>query len=186
MHRIDSSGSVAGLYSAGNPATGQRATLLDAEHLNALQEEICAVIEAAEIDLEKGQNDQLLEAITALIGGIDIGGPYLKVTDVTKFGSNANGYYEKRANGVIEQWGKVVASLGQGAVAVTFPIPFTDANSVMVSPVAMNSGGGTGTGLDIWAQWKDVTVGGDGFTAILQDSSGTATASGLAWRAVGI
>ncbi len=185
MHRIDSSGAVSGLYTAGNPATGQRATLIDADALNAIQEEICAVIEGAEIDLEKGTNNQLFDAIVALITAT-AGGPYLKVTDATKFGSNANGYWEKRANGVIEQWGKVTGSFSQGDVAVTFPIPFTDPASVMVTPVVMNGSGGTGTTFDIWAQFKSVAVGGDGFTAVFQDSSSSASASGIAWRAVGI
>lgn len=67
MHRIDSSGSVAGQFTAGNPATGQRATLLDADHMNAIQEEILAVIEAAGIAPVKGTNNQLLTAIQALI-----------------------------------------------------------------------------------------------------------------------
>lgn len=182
MHRIDSSGAVAGLYTAGNPATGQRATLIDADALNAIQEEICAVIEGAEIDLEKGTNNQLLAAIQALVGA---GGPFLKQTDATTFGSNANGYWEKRANGVIEQWGKIEGPFSQGNVAATFPIPFTDDDSVVVIPVAVNSTGGTTTSFDIWAQLKDVLITGDGFNATLQDSSGSASASGLGWRAIG-
>ncbi len=67
MHRIDAPGHVAGQFSAGNPAAGQRATQIDADWLNALQENICRVIEAAGLDLEKGDHDQLLTAITALI-----------------------------------------------------------------------------------------------------------------------
>lgn len=67
MHRIDSAGAVEGRYSAGNPATGQRATLLDADHLNAMQEEILAVIEHAGITPVKGTNNQLLAAIQAMI-----------------------------------------------------------------------------------------------------------------------
>lgn len=70
MHRIDTSGNVDNRFHPGNPATGQQATLIDQDWLNAVQEEIVNVILAANIDLEKGTNDQLAEAIVALIAGV--------------------------------------------------------------------------------------------------------------------
>ncbi len=70
MHRIDTSGNVDNRFHPGNPATGQQATLIDQDWLNAVQEEIVNVILAANIDLEKGTNDQLADAIVALIAGV--------------------------------------------------------------------------------------------------------------------
>lgn len=70
MHRIDTSGNVDSRFHPGNPATGQQATLIDQDWLNAVQEEIVNVILEANIDLEKGTNDQLASAIVALIAGV--------------------------------------------------------------------------------------------------------------------
>lgn len=70
MHRIDTSGNVDNRFHPGNPATGQQATLIDQDWLNAVQEEIVNVILAANLDLEKGTNDQLADAIVALIAGV--------------------------------------------------------------------------------------------------------------------
>jgi len=70
MHRIDTSGNVDNRFHPGNPATGQQATLVDQDWLNAVQEEIVNVILAANLDLEKGTNDQLADAIVALIAGV--------------------------------------------------------------------------------------------------------------------
>lgn len=183
MHRIDSSGSVAGLYSPGNPATGQRATLIDADHLNAIQEELCAVIEDAGLDLEKGTNDQLLAAIQALIAGASPGAGYVLETDATKFGSDANGYWEKRPNGVIEQWGKVTGTLSQGAVSHTFPEPFTDGASVNVMVIALNASSGTGTSSDFFAQI--ISASDTGFSAMIQYADTGSGCSGYMWRAIG-
>ena len=63
MHRIDTSGNVNNRFHPGNPATGQQATLIDQDWLNAVQEEIVNVILGANIDLEKGTNNQLAAAI---------------------------------------------------------------------------------------------------------------------------
>ncbi len=70
MHRIDTSGNVDNRFHPGNPATGQQATLVDQDWLNAVQEEIVNVILAANIPLLKGDNEQLAEAIVALIAGV--------------------------------------------------------------------------------------------------------------------
>jgi hypothetical protein len=41
------------------------------------------------------------------------------------FGSNANGYWRKMPDGLIEQWGEVTAG-ESSSPALDFPIPFTD------------------------------------------------------------
>ncbi|MBX3588806.1 MAG: hypothetical protein KF796_19410 [Ramlibacter sp.] len=69
MHRIDSPDATpGGLYQAGNPALGQAATQVTAEALNALQEEIVAVILSEGLTLAKLNNTQLLEAINIKFG----------------------------------------------------------------------------------------------------------------------
>lgn len=66
MHRVDAPGNDSNMYTDGNPAAGQQATQVRAAWLNDVQENICGVIEAAGIVLEKDDYTQLLEAITAL------------------------------------------------------------------------------------------------------------------------
>lgn len=70
MHRIDTQGNVNNGFTDGNPQSGQEATIIDDDWLNAVQNEIINVILAANIDLVKGENTQLREAIIALIGGV--------------------------------------------------------------------------------------------------------------------
>lgn len=78
MHRIDSIGTVTvmpppttggaqGFYSDGDPETGKQGTVASAEHMNAIQEEIVAVILAAGLVLSKADHAQLLQAIRALL-----------------------------------------------------------------------------------------------------------------------
>ncbi|HPM40873.1 MAG TPA: hypothetical protein PLY45_00365 [bacterium] len=79
MYRTDADGSVAvmptpdpigtpGYYGPGNPSVGQQATVVSHEHLNAMQEEIAAVVEDAGLALDKDDNAQLLAAIRLLTG----------------------------------------------------------------------------------------------------------------------
>lgn len=70
MHRIDSNGAVAGKWQAGNPAIGQRATQIPADWMNAVQEAICYLIETSGIELVKGDDSQLYDAVLALVAGI--------------------------------------------------------------------------------------------------------------------
>lgn len=69
MYRIDSVGSVDGRFQEGNPATGQKATLLPADWLNELQEEVAFVIEQVGLALIKGDRTQLYDAIVQLVTG---------------------------------------------------------------------------------------------------------------------
>lgn len=73
MHRIDTStaqkdkfGQGKNGFTDGDPSTGRQSTDLDADMFDALQEEVCAVIEAANITLKKGELSQLLTALKAL------------------------------------------------------------------------------------------------------------------------
>ncbi len=67
MHRIDTAGNEDGLFQDGNPQAGQQGTVMDADWANAVQEEIASVIEGAGMELDKGEHDQLKDAIAAMI-----------------------------------------------------------------------------------------------------------------------
>lgn len=74
MHRIDTStaqidkfGHGKNGFTNGDPATGRRATDLNSDMWDAVQEEICAVIESSGMALNKEQHDQLYQAIIKII-----------------------------------------------------------------------------------------------------------------------
>jgi len=73
MHRIDGDGHVDNMFVEGNPATGQEATRVTADWLNAVQEEAVAVIEAAGLALDKEDNTQLLAAIMSILSSVATG-----------------------------------------------------------------------------------------------------------------
>src|SRR5687767_6482751 len=59
-----------GFFTIGDPATAVPATIVDADWLNAIQEEICNVITAASIPLSKTTRTQLLSAIQLIATGV--------------------------------------------------------------------------------------------------------------------
>lgn len=74
MHRIDTDTAQADKFGAGkngftggNPQTGRLPTALDEDFFDALQEELCSVIEGAGIAPVKGSNGQVLAALKALL-----------------------------------------------------------------------------------------------------------------------
>lgn len=75
MHRTDAPGNVAGFYVSRDPLVPTAGTIFRSKEANAIQEEICQVIEAAGITLRSTADDetagwggQLLEAIRSLSG----------------------------------------------------------------------------------------------------------------------
>lgn len=75
MHRIDTPSAQTDKFGAGkngftngDSSTGRVATQLDAEVFDAYQEELCSVIEAAGIALDKSNKAQLLAAIKVITG----------------------------------------------------------------------------------------------------------------------
>ena len=76
MHRIDAEGNVGNLFSDGDPALGIPGTKVDAEILNAIQEELCNLLGALGVTLIKGTNDQLATAfgpnVVSAAGIIDL------------------------------------------------------------------------------------------------------------------
>lgn len=70
MHRVDTPGSVDGLFNDGNPAVGQQATQLLSDWFNDVQENLAHTIEEAGLVLTKGDYTQLYAALLALIAGV--------------------------------------------------------------------------------------------------------------------
>jgi microcystin-dependent protein len=76
MHRIDGPGAtIDGRFTEGDPTAGIPATTVTGAWLNAVQEEIAGVVEAAGDTLEKADNGQLAAAISALIAAAIAGIP---------------------------------------------------------------------------------------------------------------
>ncbi|MDH4743152.1 phage tail protein [Sphingomonas sp. CBMAI 2297] len=106
------------------------------------------------------------------------------LTDATRAGSNAYGYWEKRPNGVIEQWGMIIGPFPEGTVGIHYPIPFTDQASINLTPTACNFDASNRK--DMIAQFSSTTTT-DGL-AYLQwtaAASSLSQADALMWRAIG-
>lgn len=82
MHRIDTdtaalllptpgAAETPGFFTEGDPQTGEKPTTVSADWLNALQEEVSAVPEAAGLVLSKADRTQLLQGVLLLAGGLD-------------------------------------------------------------------------------------------------------------------
>jgi hypothetical protein len=68
MHKIDSAGAtIDNKFTVGNPGTGTPATVLDADWLNAVQEEMISVLAAGSVTPAKGTWTQLRDAMQYLI-----------------------------------------------------------------------------------------------------------------------
>lgn len=67
MERINAPG---GVFVDGDPFNGVTGTMVTADWLNAVQEEIVSVIAAAAIPLDPDDNTQLLDAITTLTAAL--------------------------------------------------------------------------------------------------------------------
>ena len=78
-------------YQGGNPSTGQAATELSFDAMNALQEEIAAAIEGSGAVLNPASNGQLLAAIKAHITSAQIGGFRNKIINGDMQVSQVNG-----------------------------------------------------------------------------------------------
>jgi hypothetical protein len=98
-------------------------------------------------------------------------------------GSNGNGRWEKRAGGeVIEQWGTVLGTFGEGPQAVTFPIEFpTECEQIQVT--AINASGTANH--DIWGEQETISQAGAVVFLNYVSASGVALCDGFNWRAIG-
>jgi hypothetical protein len=114
---------------------------------------------------------------------------FLFATDAATYGSNANGSWEKRANGVIEQWGKVTGSFAEGDYSHDFPIAFPDSTKVVVQLTAYNAASSADISEDCWVELGALLTSGStatGFNLVVQAvSSGHGEhVDGYHWRAI--
>ncbi|MDM3007567.1 MULTISPECIES: phage tail protein [unclassified Citrobacter] len=128
MHRIDTAtaqvdkfGPGKNGFTNGDPATGRRATDLNSDMWDAVQEEICSVVEGAGETLEKGNHTQLFEAIQLLVGS-GVGNALLKAQNLADLQDKA----KARSNLALGE----LATLGLNDVyPVGAPIPWpSDSN----------------------------------------------------------
>lgn len=107
------------------------------------------------------------------------------LNDGARFGSNGNGYWERRPNGVIEQWGTINGPFSEGQQFVTFPIPFSDANSINISATGVNSFANNRYDITI----QRVSRSTDGCALMVQYTAASTSINqidAIDWRAVGI
>ncbi|HFO0272909.1 TPA: hypothetical protein ACHICZ_004346 [Enterobacter asburiae] len=118
MHRIDTPtaqidkfGQGKNGFTNGDPATGRRATDLNSDMWDAVQEEICNAIEKSGAVLDKGLHDQLYQAIVKLITD--------RVPDALLRKNNLSDVVDKAlARGNLELKGAAVLDVGQRAGTV--------------------------------------------------------------------
>lgn len=165
MHRIDTKtaqkdkfGAGKNGFTRGNPQTGTPATDLDDDYFDMLQEELCSVVEASGASLEKGQHDQLLTALRALLlsrknpfGDIksdgtvktalenlglgeaakrNVGTGTNQIPDMSSF-TSGNGWC-RYPDGTIFQRGVSVAGAIGSPTFINFPIAFTNYSTVQI------------------------------------------------------
>lgn len=91
MHRIDADGHVGNTFSDGDPSIPTRATQVDDDWLNAVQEEVANSIEGAGVTLVKGTNTQLRDILNAMMQASPPGGRLTLTTAVPVTTSDVTG-----------------------------------------------------------------------------------------------
>lgn len=117
MHRIDSAGAtVDNKFTEGNPSTGVPATEVDAEWLNAIQEEVIACLAQASIAPVKGTNTQLRDSILAMIAAAGGGGGGGEANTGSNVGTGGGQVYKEKV-GADLRFRRLLA--GSGVTIVT-------------------------------------------------------------------
>lgn len=126
MHRIDTSTATSdGLFTEGDPLAPTPATVVSADWLNAVQEEIVSTLSAAGIVPDKSDNTQLAAAISALILAQKI-----KLTDRVNLTDSATA---ASATAVKTAYDAAQAKLPLGGGIVTGSIQINDPANVIGS-----------------------------------------------------
>ncbi|BEV07967.1 hypothetical protein [Methylophilus sp. DW102] len=87
MHRVDGPGNVAGHWVAEDPENNIPGTQITEDIMEALQEEVCAVIESRGKVLNKSNNNQLLESIMEIASGADLIARYATIGNISLTGA---------------------------------------------------------------------------------------------------
>lgn len=132
MHRIDTSTATSdGLFTEGDPLAPTPATVVSADWLNAVQEEIVSTLSAAGIVPDKSDNTQLAAAISALILAQKI-----KLTDRVNLTDSATA---ASATAVKTAYDAAQAKLPLGGGIVTGSIQINDPANVIGSAPSTNT-----------------------------------------------
>lgn len=129
MHRTDSSGNVSGLFVDKVPGVSP-GTLVVADSMNALQEELCTLIEARGVTLVKGTHTQLATALAAVTKTTaTLAANWTAVT------ATPPKYYKDSAGVVHLEGAAGHATNGAGEIMLTLPVGFRPSETRTV-PVA--------------------------------------------------
>lgn len=98
-------------------------------------------------------------------------------------GSNANGMWEHRPNGILDQWGDLqLSTSGEVVVTITLAQPHSDTNyNIAVTPVI----GGATTFSDVWIQEIRGSKTTTGFQVQVQGNQQNFNLNGVSWRTIG-
>jgi len=144
MHRIDTpSATENNRFTEGSPTGGVPATVVSASWLNDLQETICRAIELSGITLEKGNSDQLYQALQSISGlpaGILL--PYAGNGPMPARTMKANGATNVSRSTYAALFAAIGTTFGAGDGSTTFGIP--DMRGVV--PRGMDEGRGLDAG----------------------------------------
>lgn len=163
-----------GYFQNGDPLAGLPPTTLDVDWANAMQEEVCNVIEFADLELDKSDHTQLRKAIQKIITTMT------SAEDATsQLGSTG---YRISPDGYIEQWGFVPGSVsGENSRVINFPIAFPHECFGVSGTVRNVNSSDSGSHV-----LQEVSVSTTGAVVFFQsDNSGTSVSGGFRWRAMG-
>ncbi len=204
MHRIDdATATIDSQFTEGDPTAGTLATVVKADWLNSVQEEIAGVVEGAGLTLSKPDQGQLLEAISTMI---DAATPQASTTaqGLVELATNAEAQawtdadraitpatlaqalkgsnqslaspgYQKLPGGLVLQWGDFLTSSGD--VTVTFPLAFP--NTCLNVQITCTASAPQ----DYIATLGTKTA--TNFEVNTADGSGAAISVGFSWFAIG-
>ncbi|EMA1799409.1 hypothetical protein SD377_000249 [Cronobacter turicensis] len=140
MHRIDTPTAQADKFGAGkngftggNPQTGELPTALSADFFDSLQEELCAIIEGAGLELDKAKRNQLVTALPILLGlksasKRDVGTGANQIPDMSSFTYSTSGsgaFVIKLPGGMVIQ-GDVFSTDSNGYALITMGVALSD------------------------------------------------------------
>lgn len=166
MHRIDSDAIVNGLFSAGDPASGQPGTVVSPEWLNAIQEEIAGLIEAMGGTLAKADNTQLAAVILGLFARLNTWTAHQTFNDAIDVNNRLTVTGSDSINGEANVGVKVRAST----------VPGSDA------PVLLGSKNGNApfiaAGEDVNGVWHGLDIRTGGLTRIYVEPDGDVSLTG--------
>ncbi|MBU9403578.1 hypothetical protein KTE13_27935 [Burkholderia multivorans] len=119
-----------GFFTGGNPATGQPATILDADWLNMVQQELLNILAAAGISPSKTTYNQVLTALEQLFAGTGETG-------------NFAGFVALNASAILagSEAGSVIQYYGSGGATFTLPATGSMGQTARVFPFSNNGSG---------------------------------------------